>query len=88
MPPASPDEPLIRNIGAKTSEWLREIGIHSLAEIEDLGAVEVYKRLKRAFPHRVSLNALYGLQAAILNIHWTALPPDMKADLKAQVRDI
>jgi len=77
----------IKNIGPKTSAWLHEIGIHTFEEIEALGAVEVYKRLKAAFPHKVSLNALYGLQAAILNIHWNALPPDVKEDLKAQVQD-
>jgi DNA transformation protein and related proteins len=77
----------IRNIGPKTLSWLHEIGIHAQADLEDLGAVEVYKRLKAAFPHKVSLNALYGLQGAILNLHWNALPPDMKAELKAQVQE-
>lgn len=75
----------IRNIGPRTLSWLHEIGINSLEDIETLGAFEVYRRLKASRPHQVSLNALWGLQAAILNIHWTALPPDMKADLKAQV---
>lgn len=79
--------PKIKNIGPKTLSWLHEIGVHTQADLEDLGAVEVYKRLKAAFPHKVSLNALYGLQGAILGIHWNALPPDMKADLKAQVQN-
>lgn len=78
----------VRNIGPKTIEWLHEVGIHTQVDLEDLGAVEAYKRLKAAFPHKVTLNALYGLQAAILNIHWNALPPDMKEDLKAQVREL
>ena len=78
----------IPKMGPKSSAWLHEIGIHTLAEIEALGAVEVYKRLKRAFPHKVSLNMLYGLQAAILNIPMTAFTPEMKAELKAQVADI
>ena len=75
----------LRNIGPKTQGWLHEIGIDTLADLEALGAVEAYKRLKAARPQQVSLNALWGLQGAILNIHWNALPPDMKADLKAQV---
>jgi TfoX-like protein len=77
----------IKNIGPKTISWLHEVGIHTQADLEDLGAVEAYKQLKAAFPDKVSLNALYGLQGAILNIHWNALPPDMKADLIAQVKD-
>ena len=76
----------VRNIGPKTISWLHAVGIHTQAELEDLGAVEAYKRLKAAFPDKVSLNALYGLQGAILNIPWNALPLDMKADLIAQVK--
>lgn len=78
-------EDRIKNMGPKTRLWLHEIGIATLADLEALGAVEAYKRLKAARPQQVSLNALWGLQGAILNIHWNALPPDMKADLKAQV---
>jgi DNA transformation protein and related proteins len=88
MSPETADEMLkIRNIGPKTISWLHDVGVHTQADLEDLGAVEVYKRLKAAFPHKVSLNALYGLQGAILNLHWNALPPDMKAELKAQVQE-
>jgi DNA transformation protein len=88
MSPEPADElSAIRNIGPKTMSWLHAVGIHTQADLEDLGAVEAYKRLKAAFPHKVTLNALYGLQGAILNIHWNALPPDMKADLKAQVTE-
>ncbi|MBN8590982.1 MAG: TfoX/Sxy family protein [Anaerolineae bacterium] len=75
----------LKNIGPKTREWLHEVGIHTPADLDRFGAVEVYKRLKERFPEKVSLNALWGLQAAILDIHWTALPPDMKDDLRAQV---
>jgi DNA transformation protein len=77
----------ISKLGPKTSSWLHDIGIHTLAEIEELGAVEVYKRLKAAFPQKVSLNALYGLQAVILNIPMNAFTPEMKEELKAQLGD-
>jgi DNA transformation protein len=74
----------IGNLGPKTSAWLNDIGIYTLEDIEALGVVEVYKRLKEANPHRVSLNALYGLQAAVLGTSWLALSPDMKEELKTQ----
>lgn len=77
----------LKNIGPKTLTWLREVGVESLEDLEALGVVETYKRLKRAFPDRVSLNALWGLQGALLNIHWNALPPDMKEELKRQVNE-
>ena len=77
----------LKGIGPKTTEWLNDIGVYTLEDIEALGVVEVYKRLKRAYPHKVSLNALYGLQAAVLDTHWNALSPDMKAELRAQVEE-
>jgi len=81
MPTASP----LKNIGPKTMAWLSEIDIHSLEDLEAVGAVEAYKRLKALYPHKVSLNALWGLQGALLNLHWNMLPPEMKAELRAQV---
>lgn len=77
----------IKNMGPKSRVWLHEIGIDTLEDLEAIGAVEAYRRLKAARPTEVSLNALWGLQGALLNIHWNALPPDMKADLRAQVEE-
>jgi DNA transformation protein len=59
-----------------------------LEDIETLGVVEVYRRLKGAYPHKVTLNALYGLQAAVPGVHWLALPPEMKEELKAQASQL
>jgi len=47
--------------------------------------VEAYRRLKASRPTEVTLNALWGMQAALLNIHWNMLTPEMKAELKAQI---
>jgi DNA transformation protein and related proteins len=75
----------LKNIGPKTRAWLHEVDIHTPDDLDRLGAVEVYKRLKERFPEKVSLNALWALQAAILGIPWTALPPDMKDELRARM---
>ncbi len=72
----------LKGIGPKSRFWLQEIGLDTVEAIEALGAVEVYKRLKLAFPNEVSLNMLYGLHAALLNIHWKAVTPEMKAELQ------
>jgi DNA transformation protein len=71
--------------GPKSTAWLNSIGIYTLDDVEAIGVVEVYRRLKEAYPHKVTLNMLYGLQAAVLGIPWQALTPDMKAELRAQV---
>lgn len=75
----------LRNLGPKSRQWLAEIGITTFEEIERLGSVEVYRRLKASRPREVSLNMLYGLEAAILDIPWQQLPQDVKDQLKAQV---
>ena len=74
----------MKNMGPKSSEWLASVGIHTLDDVAALGVVETYKRVKAAYPDKVSLNMLYGLQAALLDLPWNELPADIKAELKKQ----
>jgi DNA transformation protein and related proteins len=74
----------LKNIGPKSREWLASIGIHTLEDVAALGVVETYKRVKNAYPEKVSLNLLWGLQAAMLNIPWNELPPDIKEQLRKE----
>jgi DNA transformation protein len=76
---------MIKNMGPKSSEWLASVGIHSLDDVAALGPVEAYKRLKAAYPDKVSLNMLWGLQAALLDLPWNELPPDIKDELRKQL---
>jgi len=75
----------MKNIGPKSSAWLASVGVHTLDDVAKLGVVETYKRVKNAYPEKVSLNLVYGLQAAHLDLPWNELPPDIKAELKRQV---
>ena len=77
----------MRNMGPKSSEWLASVGIYTLDDVLNLGAVETYKRVKAAYPEKVSLNLLYGLQAALLDLPWNELPPGIKEELKRQVEN-
>ena len=77
----------MKNMGPKSSEWLASVGIHSLDDVARLGVVESYMRVKAAYPEKVSMNLLYGLQAALLDLPWYELPPDIRAELKRQVED-
>ena len=77
----------MRNIGPKSSEWLASVGVYTLDDVVNLGVVETYKRVKAAYPEKVSLNLLYGLQAALLDLPWNELPPDIKEELKQQVEN-
>jgi TfoX-like protein len=75
----------MKNMGPKSKQWLASVGIHTLDDVANIGVVESYLRVKAAYPGKVSLNLLYGLQAALLDLPWNELPPDIKAELKSQV---
>jgi len=75
----------LKNIGPKTADWLVAIGIQSGAEIEALGAVVVYRRLQDRYP--VTLNALWALQGAIMDLPFNQLPEVIKADLLRQLAE-
>jgi len=77
----------VKNLGPKSSEWLASIGVHSLDDVARLGVVETYKRVKAAYPEKVTLNMLWGLQAALLDIPWNELPSDIKDQLRKEVQE-
>ena len=73
----------LKNIGETTADWLMNIGIERPEQIEELGAIVVYLRLKEKYP--VTRNALWALQGAILNISYTQISDDMKQALLAKL---
>jgi len=77
----------MKNLGPKSREWLASVGVHTLDDVARLGVAETYKRVKAAYPEKVTLNMLWGLQAALLGIRWDELPPDIKSELRRQVEE-
>ena len=75
---------IYENLGPKSREWLARIGVYSLDDVVKLGVVETYKRVKAAHPEKVTLNMLWGLQAALLDIPWNQLPADIKDQLRKE----
>jgi DNA transformation protein len=80
-----PDKKLsdLKNIGVKSADLLSQVGITTVTHLDELGAVEAWKRV-RAIEPSASLMGVYALQGALMNIHWNALPQDLKADLRQQ----
>ena len=72
----------IRNVGPRTAGLFARAGIHSAEEVEALGAVPAYLRL-RAAGIRMSLVGLYALYAGLQGRDWRDLMPDEKAALRA-----
>jgi DNA transformation protein len=75
----------LRNIGKTSEDRLKEVGIHTVDDLRQVGVIEAYRRLKAAFPDFVSLNALYAMEAGLIDIDWRVLPDERKAELRAQI---
>lgn len=74
----------LRNLGPASERMLIAAGINTPDELDRVGSVEAYRRAIGAGGH-ASLNFLWSLDAALLDVHWSDLPPDRKAFLRGQV---
>ena len=75
------------NLGPKSVLWLAEVGITSVGELREVGAVAAYRRLKHWNPRLVGLNALYAMHAALEGVHWRAVDAETKARLRSEAAD-
>jgi len=74
----------MRGLGKVSTAWLVEAGIETPAQLEALGSVAAFLRVRAQRP-RVSKNLLYALEGALLDLHWAKLPADLKRRLCAAV---
>ena len=49
--------------------------------------VMAYKVLQHQRPQKVNIMLLYALQGALLDVHWNALPPALKEQLKRDAKE-
>lgn len=73
-------EDKLRNIGPKSAAWLRQVGLHTRADLAAAGPVEAYMRVRRA-GFRPSLNLLYSLEGALNDCHWQEVPDERRKAL-------
>ena len=74
----------LTNIGSKTERWLNEVGIYTKQQLQEMGPVEAWKRIKRIHPERATDTLLYILQGALLNVPWNALSEEVREELIVQ----
>lgn len=74
----------MRNLGPATERMLCDVGIKSADDLRAIGAVDAFLRLQFA-QSGVSLNALYAMESALLDIDWRELPRERKSALKHAV---
>lgn len=77
----------MRNIGPKSRAWLAEIDVHDMDELQALGAVEAYARLRFRFGNKITRNMLHALAGALGNVDWRMLSPEHKAELDRQAEE-
>ncbi|MEQ1892266.1 MAG: TfoX/Sxy family protein [Planctomycetota bacterium] len=71
------------NLGPKSVAWLRDVGVTSRAELEHLGSVRAFRKVVEA-GHTTSLNLLYALEGALLDLRLERMSEAVKANLRAR----
>ena len=86
MPP-SPDLP---GLGPKSLAMLAAAGLHGRADLQRLGSVQAYLRVKAA-GQNASLNLLWALEGALTGAHWEDVQrehgPRLLAELERYERE-
>lgn len=75
---------LLPNLGPKSATMLFRVGIKNRTDLEEYGSVGAYLAL-RASGQAVSLNLLYAMEGALLDVRWDELPEPLKERLRAAV---
>ncbi|QDU08379.1 TfoX/Sxy family protein [Gimesia aquarii] len=80
-----PSEELL-NLGPKSARWLEQVGIRTLGDLKQTGAVAAYLMAKRKAP-QCSLNLLYALEGALTGLPWNKLSEKTKQRLRTAVQN-
>ena len=83
MKDESPIESL-PNIGPKSSQWLRDVGITTVAELKCLGPVVGFQLVRQREPN-VSINLLWALAAGLESKDWRDLTVEQKNRLRNEL---
>lgn len=84
MSAATPSQAL--NLGPKSEQMLAAAGITTLAQLQALGAVAAYSRVKRTGAP-ASLNLLWALEGALLGQPWQAVAREHRTRLLLALED-
>lgn len=76
----------MKNLGKTSVQWLHAAGIHTIADLRRLGAIQAYRAVQvRGF--RVSRALLYSLEGALSNCPWSMLPKQYKDSLDFELKN-
>lgn len=74
------------NLGPKSGEWLRKVGIVTIADLKRLGPVVAFRLVKQHQPE-ASLNLLWALAAGVKGKDWRKLTEATKKRLRRQAEE-
>jgi len=74
----------LRNLGPTSSEWLRDAGITTIADLERIGPALAYRLVKRHQP-KASLNLLWAMAAGLADRDWRELTDAEKERLRSEI---
>lgn len=76
----STEKEKLRNIGPKSSAWLRQVGLRTREDLDAIGAVEAFMKVKRA-GFKPTLNLLYSIEGALRDCHWQEISDARRSEL-------
>lgn len=71
----------MRNLGPTMAKQLASIGIYTRQDLQEVGAVEAFLRLRLIKGRRISRIALHAMFAALVDCDWRTLPAEIKTQL-------
>ena len=76
------------NLGHKSAERLVAADISDPETLQEIGAAAAYQRVKMRFPKDTSLNLLWAIQGALMEMHWHDLPYEFKQQLRDELASL
>ena len=83
----NPERPIdeLRNLGPKSVRLLTSVGIETIEQLQDLGAVFAFVAVKTRHPE-ATLNLLWSLAAGLEEREWRSLSQREKETLREEVK--
>ena len=77
----------LKGLGPKSESYLKEIGITTREQLEEIGAVGAFIELKKKNGINLSLNFLYAMVGALEGKHWADIAKSEKVRLLFELED-
>lgn len=77
----------LKNVGPKVAAGLREIGVNNPVDLQKIGYMEAFLRMRLISPHWNNRMLLYALYGALNDTNCMYLPDEIKQRLEKELED-